>query len=312
MLTVEQFYLLVGEDMTEHPVREHNYAALQIQVASEAIRNYCRRYLSLMVWEDRFQRPNAITLHETPIVLVDRVIVDGHRLPEEAYYFHHISGRLFTRAIGGTGWPWGNMWWVNDGLSPEELPQYYGNWKGAGSVKVLYKAGFDPVPMVLQQVIADYVYERLLTTRAMAASGGGTPIPVGTITQIAIEGVGSVRYADGASTTASNSRRAQLSGEPVIGAAGPLLDHYLEVATVVPGLYGLVSHRKVIMSASGQLGSYSGDPGDLILYSDDPGDYLLEDTTGGSAGELILVPRDAVGLGLWNGVLWNNTLWSFP
>jgi len=311
MLTVAEFYALMGEDISTKPQTEQNYVALQIHVGEEAIRYYTRRYISPMVWEDRFQRPNSITLFETPVIYVDRVIVDGHRLADEEYYFYAPTGRLFHRIDHYGFWPYGNMLWTSINSTPEAMPQYYCNWRGAGAVVVLYKSGYVPTPMVIKQVIADYVYERVLLQRSALSSGGSTPIPVpvGTITQIAIEGVGSVRYADGASTVASNSYRAQRSGEPIIGAAGPLLDAFLEVAIATPGINGLISHRQMVLSGQGSQALRSDNPGDLILYSDDPGDYLLQSSGVSGSQVQTLYPQNQAGLWLWNGVTFNGVTW---
>lgn len=308
MITVEEFYALVGEDFNAATDAEKSFAGLQIQVAEDAIRNYTRRHIDPMVWEDRFQRPDVVVLFETPTLFVEQVVADGHQLPEDRYYFHGPTSRLFSVHDGfNFHWPWGNMTWLSD-QPPETMPQYYGNWRGVGSLKVLYKAGFIPVPMVLKQICADYTYERVLARRALASSGG-TPIPVGTISQIQIEGVGTVRYSEGASTTSNASYRAQRAGEAVIGAAGTLLNAYLEVAVVVPGLRGLVSHRPVTPVVMSDLVTYSDLPTDLVRYSDAADSYVTYANSNGSSG-LTLMSANPQQFSLWNGIYINGTVWD--
>jgi hypothetical protein len=316
MLTVAEFYALSGEipPTGSDGLQEQNFARLQISVGEEAIRNYTRRYISPMVWEDRFQRPNVLNMHETPIIYVDRVIADGVLLSPEAYYFDMTSSRLFSRALSTPfGWPFGMSYWLADFTTPAELPQYYGNWRGVGSLIVIYKAGYSPVPMVIKQVIADYVYERVQLRRAIISSGGTTPIPTGSIQQIAIEGVGSIRYADGGTTTASSSYRAQRSGEPVIGAAGPLLDAFVDVAVAVPGIAGLISHRKAVLQTTGNAPVlWSSDPIDKMIYSPLPND-LVTYGLAGAPGVVVVQTNNPQTVNLWQGVAWGPfDFWNVP
>ena len=303
MLTVFEFYAYVGENVSSDPI-ERRYVELQIGVAEEAIRNYTRRYISPMVWEDRFQRPDVVNLVETPLTALQGVFVDGYLVPEEGYYYHATTSRLFRCSPDMPwGWPIGVDYWTPDRL-PDALPQYYHNWHGVGALVVLYKAGFDSVPAPIKQVIVDYVHERLLAYRT-AKNSGGVQVPVGTIAGITIEGVGSVRYSTGASTTANGSRFAMSSGEPVIGAAGALLDAYLEVARVVPGLNGLVSHKQAILLPDPTTGIVSEDATDSILYSDDSNDIVVygSQLTPGVVNVQTVNPQVR---SLWSNVWWNG------
>lgn len=318
VLSLAEFYLMCGEEVSDNNL-EKRFAQTQIYVGEDAVRNYTRRYIDPMMWEDRFQRPNRVHLYETPVTEIVAVMVDGLLIDPLDYYFYHATGRLYSRAHGTPGgWPWGWGSWVGGDATPDTLPEYYGNWRGVGAMSIVYKSGYDPCPMIIKQVVADYAYERVLVQRALANSGGSSPIPAGTVTQVTIEGVGSLRYSDGASTTANSSRRAQTSGEPVIGAAGPILDAYAEVAVVMPGLSGLISHKKIVVTppVTGQPAiAFSNDPTDVMIYSDLEGDLVLfEDaaatsTLGVGSSVLVASTDNPRFRRLWDNVYWPIPVW---
>ena len=319
MLTLTEFYLMCGEEVSTNNL-EKRFAQTQILVGEDAVRNYTRRYIDPMMWEDRYQCPNRVHLYETPVVEVVAVVADGMTIDPMDYYFYNATGRLYTRVQGTPGmWPWGWGSWASVSETPETLPEYYGNWRGVGALSIVYKSGYDPCPMIIKQIVSDYAYERVLAQRAIAASGGSSPIPAGTVTQVTIEGVGSLRYSDGASTTANSSRRAQTSGEPVIGAAGPLLDAYADVAVVMPGLSGLVSHKKLVyippITDATVAMTYSDNPTDTMIYSDDAGDLILFSdppvTASLGVGTEVLVAQTSNPrlTRLWDNVYWPTALW---
>jgi hypothetical protein len=272
MLSLGEFYSNLGETGPTDEA-EQIFVNRQIMVGTDAVRNYCNRFFSPMVWEDRFQYPDIIHLVEYPVVTILAVIADGYTIPETDYWYDRNNGRLYRRATLAAAWvPWGMH--PLPATVPDTVPygEYFLNWRGIVQLTVLYKSGLDVMPPVLQMVVSDYAAERLTLLRAAKASGGGSQLPAGSVSSVSIDGVGTIKYAGG-STTTSTFNASRGSGLPVIGSAGPLLDAYREVAIVVPGIRSLISHHQALfLPEDAYLPSvqYSDLPIDRMLYTDDP------------------------------------------